>query len=142
MMIRCVAGIVTPNLLAPRPGPAFATPSTASGQLNEAALHHVLSGHSAATFLDASGSPRFQVPFRPSCQQTKQFQCHCSLRSTAPLQECMRTARLAFLLISAGNREGIGGEPPDRGQAKNATAGLSGDSLIASIDSESATVMW
>ncbi|KAK9903498.1 hypothetical protein WJX75_007320 [Coccomyxa subellipsoidea] len=53
-------GIVTPNLLAPRPGPAFATPSTASGQLNEAALHHVLSGHSAATFLDASGSPRFQ----------------------------------------------------------------------------------
>jgi hypothetical protein len=87
MMIRCVAGIVTPNLLAPRPGPAFATPSTASGQLNEAALHHVLSGHSAATFLDASGSPRFQVPFRPSCQQTKQFQCHCSLRSTAPLQD-------------------------------------------------------
>lgn len=61
-------GVATPSPQVPPPGGAQATPPTAPGQpaaAASAALQHVLSGHSTASFLDASGSPRVVGPSAP-----------------------------------------------------------------------------
>ncbi|BDA50137.1 hypothetical protein COCOBI_15-2650 [Coccomyxa sp. Obi] len=55
-------GVATPSLSAPLRGAALVTPPTVPGQrgAGEGGLQHVLSGHSAATFLDSTGSLRLQ----------------------------------------------------------------------------------
>ncbi|CAL8465354.1 g4889 [Coccomyxa elongata] len=56
-------GVATPSLSAPLPGAAlFTPPPTVPAQraAGENALQHVLSGHSAATFLESVGSMRLQ----------------------------------------------------------------------------------